>query len=345
MEREERERRRPEPPAPAPPAPTTNADVAGLILAAQRTAGNQAVARVIQQRTGGPTLQRAPGLWGQVTKFLTGTYTVTIGSEQVRVKDEKEEAEAAQIIADIKDVYGIEISSLKSIEAIKKHYDKPAQSVRDSLAADTWEFRELVALKRALAHFAPILGERRKHSTRKGDDQEVTSAGKVEESIDVNTATGALDPNTLGEFFKESKNFTMFEPGETSTVDFPGDNAKQLEATAVHEIAHGLMKYMINDFIAATGYWTDETTKSGKAGAEAPPTPYGDKNAREDLSESVMLYFVDAKRLLDGNGAAAGSPGNACPQRHAAIEKAVNAWTAQMGDFPMPDPNATTAMA
>jgi hypothetical protein len=88
----------------------------------------------------------------------------------------------------------------------------------------------------------------------------------------------------------------MFEPGETSTIDFPGDNAKQLDATAVHEIAHGLMKYAINDFMAATEFWTDEDTKSGNAGAEAPPTPYGNKNAREDLSESVMMYYVYPSR-------------------------------------------------
>jgi hypothetical protein len=303
--------------APAPGIPP--------ILALQRSAGNHAVTRALQ-------VARAPDFWGKVTKALTGTYSIAVGAEKVWVADEKQEAEAARIIADIKARYGVEISSLKSVAAVRDHYDAPPEAVRRSVRTDAWQFRELVALERALAHFAPILGDRRPHSTRKGADQEVTSAGKGEQSITKNTAAGTLDPDTLGEFFKESKNFTMFEPGERSTIDFPGDNAKQLEATAVHEIAHGLMKYAIDEFMAATEFWTDEDTKSGKAGAEAPPTPYGQKNAREDLSESVMMYFVAPKRLSDP-----------CPKRFAVLEKIVLAWV-PAGDYELPR-DRTTAVA
>jgi hypothetical protein len=311
IHRREREAAAPERPPDIPP-----------ILQLQRTAGNQAVTRALQ-------VARAPDFWGKVTKAIVGSYQISVGAERVWVADEKQEAEAARIITDIKANYGVEISSLKSVEAVRKHYDAPPEAVRKSVKTDTWEFRELVALERALAHFAPILGEKRSHSTRKDADQEVTSAGKGEQSITKNTAAGTLDPDTLGEFFKESKNFTTFEPGETSTIDFPGDNAKQLEATAVHEIAHGLMKYAIGEFMAATEFWTDEDTKSGKAGAEAPPTPYGNKNAREDLSESVMMYFVEPKRLSDP-----------CPKRFAVLDKIVLAWT-PVGDYELPRDKST----
>jgi hypothetical protein len=292
------------------------------ILKLQQSAGNQAVTRALQ-------VARAPDFWGRVTKAMVGSYRISVGAERVWVADEKQEAEATRIITDIKANYGIEISSLKSVDAVRQFYDQPAEDVRKSVRTDSWEFRELVALERALSHFAPILGEKRKFSTRKDAAQEVTTAGKAEQSIDTNVPEGKLDPKTLGEFFKDSKNFTMFERGETSTIDFPGDNPKQLEATAVHEIAHGLMKYAINDFLAATEFWTDEDTKSGKAGAEAPPTPYGSKNAREDLSESVMMFFVDSKRLSDP-----------CPKRFEVLQRIVLAWT-PVGDYELPRDKST----
>jgi hypothetical protein len=182
--------------------------------------------------------------------------------------------------------------------------------------------------------------------TARARNREITSASKVDQSITKNTASGELDDATLGEFFRDSKNFALFTPGETSDIDFPGDVDKQLEATTVHEIAHGLMKYAEADFMKETGYWSDRSTKSGTAGAEAPPTKYGDKNAGEDLSESTMFFFVDRERLKNGDGSAsAGDSGDPCPKRFSFLERIVGDWKPPVGDFPVPDPKADTALA
>jgi hypothetical protein len=342
-ERDEEARAKPERGAAASPPHVDQ------LLAAQRTAGNAAVARqVVKQGAPG---RKLAGNWitdiiNKVNKDAGLPYVADVGGEKVQVTNAQQEAEAARIIKEIPERYGIEISSSKGVQAVKDHYDSAPESVRNKVKGATWLFAELQALERALAHFAPILGTDRMLSDRAGTDQEVTSASKVDKSITTNTSKGALDDNTLGEFFRESKNFSLFTPGETSDTDFKGDVDKQLEATAVHEIAHGLMKYAEADFFKETGYWTDRTTKSGTADAEAPPTSYGDKNGSEDLSESAMLFFVDPKRLKDGDGsAAAGSPGNACPKRHAFLEKIVGKWKPPVGDFPTPDPNADTALA
>jgi hypothetical protein len=330
--------------AAAAPAPHVD-----RLLAAQRGAGNAAIARRVVTHTA-PGRQLA-GNWitdiiNKANKDAGLPYVADVGGEKVQVTNAAQEAEAARIIKEIPERYGIEISSSKGVQAVKDHYDKAPEAERNKVAGATWLFAELQALERALAHFAPILGTDRMLSDRAGTDQEVTSASKVDKSITTNTDKGKLDDNTLGEFFRESKNFSLFTPGETSDVDFKGDVNKQLEATAVHEIAHGLMKYAEADFFKETGYWIDRTTKSGTAGAEAPPTGYGDKNGSEDLSESAMLFFVDPQRLKDGDGsAAAGSPGNACPKRHAFLEKIVGKWKPPVGDFPTPDPNADTALA
>ena len=145
----------------------------------------------------------------------------------------------------------------------------------------------------------------------------------------------------------------MYKHNETSTVDFPGNVDKQMEATAVHEIAHGVFRYALPGFVSTLLFWLDEDVPTKIAGAEAPPTNYGAKNAREDLSETVMLYFVDPGRLKKGNGAAAGLPGNPCPVRCALIEGLVKGWTpkppkpppANMGDFPLPEKSPDTVVA
>jgi hypothetical protein len=330
----------------APAAPQPHVE---QMLSAQRGAGNAAVARaVVKQRAPARQVQ---GNWitdilNKAKKDAGMPYVADIGGEKVQVTDAKQEAEAARIIKEIPEKYGVEISSSKGVQAVKDHYDKAPESVRKKVKGATWLFAELQALERALEHFAPILGTSRMLSDRAGVDQEVTSASKVDQSITTNTDKGKLDDNTLGEFFRESKNFSLFTPGETSDIDFKGDVNKQLEATTVHEIAHGLMKYAEDDFFKETGYWIDRTTKSGTAGAEAPPTSYGDKNGSEDLSESTMFFFVDPDRLKNGDGsAAAGSPGNPCPKRFAFLEKIVGKWKPPVGDFPTPDPNADTALA
>ena len=46
-----------------------------------------------------------------------------------------------------------------------------------------------------------------------------------------------------------------------------------------------------------TGYWKAEKVKTRDKSAEGPPDGYADKDAKEDLAQSVMYYFVDPKRL------------------------------------------------
>lgn len=243
---------------------------------------------------------------------------ITIGTEKVRVYNEAEEAEAPKIIADIKDKYGIEISSMSTVEAIKAQYDQVPEEVKKSLKTMEWEFKELKGLKAALDHYAPVLGKQREQSSKKDKAQEVTSIGKVKQAIDSNSKGGELDNSTMGEYFEGDKNFGMFKAGTDSKIDFK-DNLKQLEGTAVHEMAHGFFADQYDNFVAkgSDGYWIDQNTASGDKDVEKPPTKYGEKNAREDLAESVMLYFVAESTLS-----------SKCPKRHAFIKAVVDAWSA-----------------
>lgn len=248
-------------------------------------------------------------------------------TEKVNVANDEEAKRAAEIIREIYVQYGIDVNSQAGMDAIYKDYDEVPEEIRNKLKTTAWEYKELVALKKALDHFAPILGEKRKDGTRAGADQEIRTVSKVDQAIDQNSDEGQLDTTTLGEYFEASKNFSMFTAGTNSTVDFP-DNNKQLEGTAIHEIAHGLMKYALDDYVSTLAYWEDRYTKSAKAAeAEAPITDYGSTNAGEDLSEAVMYYFVEPNTLKNGqSGKAKGEIGNPCPERFAFIEKAVKDW-------------------
>lgn len=304
------------------------------VLELQQTAGNQAVQRMLAD---------GPVAAGSVTTPTIQRVVETIGDEKVEVsfwRRKKERAEAEAIIKEIKDKYGVDLSSKTTIEGIKASYTKVPKKVLDSLETRTWRLKELRALCRALKFYGPILGAERAKSTRAGADQEVTSVGKVKQAIDENTKAGALDTTTLGEFFKGKKNMGLFKASEGYTADFP-DEGDQLTGTFVHEIAHGLLEYALPDYIASTGgYWTDRNTKSGAKDAEAPITDYGTKNAAEDLCESAMMFFIAPKRLKDGDGGKAGEPKNPCPKRYAFMEKLGKDWLPPLKDAPHVAPAA-----
>lgn len=284
---------------------------AANLLRLQRLAGNRAV----------QTLITAPAADASVVQRKVET----IEGEAVDVADARQKAEAEKILKDVKATYAITVSSTTTVEGIKTQYDKVPKAVLDKLKTRTWRLKELRALQSALRHYAPILGAERAKSTRKGADQEVTSVGKVEQAIDANTPAGQLDTTTLGEYFKGKKNMGLFKASEGYATDF-SDESDQLTGTFVHEIAHGLLRYALDDFVKALPYWTDANTASGKAGAEAPITTYGTTNASEDLSETAMMYFVAPKRLKDGDGKTAGKAGNPCPKRFAFMEKLGKDW-------------------
>ena len=151
----------------------------------------------------------------------------------------------------------------------------------------------------------------RKGSTRASVDQELVAVGKLEERLGVKDGKTVFKPTVMGTYFGASQTFAMYKHGETATPDF-SDIDKQIEGTAIHEIAHGLFEYAEADFVKAFDYWLDADTKSGKAGAEPPPTKYGQTSAAEDIAECAMLYFLDRPRLEKD-----------CPLRCAFMDKLV----------------------
>ena len=298
------------------PSETTEEQIqnpAGFMGELQTAAGNRAVAR---QVAGGDTVQRKEvTIKGELVEIHSILGFVT-------AKGEKERKEAEEILTTIKDTYGIDVSSSKLIEGIKEQYDDVPEKVTKALKARKWRMNELRALATALGNYAPILGARRGMSTRAGSDQEVTAVGKASQAIDTNSPAGKLDTTTLGEYFKGKKVMGIFKASEGFHDVFQDEN-EELVGTFIHEIAHGLLAYAYDDFVAESGgFWTDQTTKSGAEGVEKPPTDYGNKNAREDMCDTASLFFIKPERL------------NAFPKRKAFMEKVGKDWVPPLRDLP-----------
>jgi hypothetical protein len=232
---------------------------------------------------------------------------VTIAGEQVLVASKAEAQHAAQMFKEIREVYGIQVDSQAGVDAIKAQYTQVPATELDKLKTKEWEYKEVLGLHRALAHFAPLLAQ---------GAQGVGTVSKVDQAIDGNRTDGKINNATLGEYFAESQNLSVFTAGTNSTTDF-SDNQTQLEATAIHELAHGLMRDEIVGYYKATGYWQDaDTPMNDLSSAEAPITEYGRNRASEDLSEATMYYFLEPDTLRD-----------TCPLRYAYIDRVVSAWS------------------
>jgi hypothetical protein len=282
------------------PAPSGQRRLGG-VLALQRMAGNRAVRALVAR----------------------DAKVIKIGNESVRVASDAEKAEAERIIKDVRTKFGVSFDSLAAHRATMADSDGSApEDRRKALTVRPWELDELKAIERALTHFAPVLGEARKKTMPKGPPQEFVNVGKLNSSPDDDPKI--LGDRTRGQFFHDAQAFAVFEPGPDSPV---GDDA--VERIATHEIAHGIFDPLIDSFMKATGYWEKEKVKRKESQrVEGPPDGYADRNAREDLAQSVMYFFVDPERLKkgDGRGRAKGTWGNPCPKRFAFIQKVVAGW-------------------
>jgi hypothetical protein len=321
--------------APAPAAQSA----AARMLALQRAAGNRAAVA---------ELRRWPSWWPFGKKKPAGPRadkhpypaTVDIGAEKVVVNSEAERQDAERIVKELPEKYGISVDSARSAKILKDDAPKAPADLIAKVKTWPWLYKELRAVEKAIKHYAPVLGKARASSTRKDVDQEVVSVGKAEAPLRYDPAKKEwfFKGSVMGTYYDNTPQqlaFTMYKHGETATPDY-ADIDKQMEATATHELAHGIFKSAYPAWVTEFKYWLDINTASGAKDAEAPPTSYGTTNAREDLAESVMFYFVDPERLKKGSGAAAGKPGNPCPLRYAFIEKLVAGWTPAPAPSPKP---------
>jgi hypothetical protein len=249
---------------------------------------------------------------------------VWIGRERVRVASEDQRKDAERIITEARSKYAITFDSIASRRAAREYYGVGGNVTDAGLKAtdvDIWDYKELQAFEAAFRHFAPILGDARRSSTRAKTAQETMTVGKLTMASD-DDQTGK-EARARGQHFADAKTAVLYEPDADLSVSEP----HYFELHATHELAHGAFAAQIDAFMKATGWWSRLRVRTGKG--EAPPDSYANTNAAEDIAQSVAYYFVDPERLKKGDGKhKAGEPGNACPKRHTFIRNLVGGWTA-----------------
>ena len=247
---------------------------------------------------------------------------VWIGGERVRVTSEDQRKDAERIIKEARSNYAITFDSIASRRAAREFYGVGGNVTDAGLKAtevEVWEYEELKAFEAAFKHFALILGDARRKSTRAGKSQETTTVGKLTVASDDDQEKP--EARARGEHFDATATSVLYRPDP----DLRTSDPHYFEMHATHELAHGAFAPQLDAFMKATGWWSRKYVSTNKG--EAPPDSYANTNAAEDLAQSVAYYFVDPDRLKKGDGKhEAGLPGNACPKRYAFIRDAVGGW-------------------
>jgi hypothetical protein len=207
------------------------------------------------------------------------------GVEHVNVGGRAEEREARRIIRRIHANHNVLVNSNAGVLAVRGRYHNAPLPVRNAVAERPWTLTELRAIEGALNFYQDVTGARR---TRAGP-QEITTVSAVNNLIDVNTAAGAASDD-LAETFPAYQNISFSTAGHGYHAVFPTADA-ETRGTATHEGAHGLLEARwLAYFIANTNYWATAVTPTGAAGAEDPPTVYGQSSAAEDFGDSMALF-------------------------------------------------------
>lgn len=335
--------------------PSTQQPGAGELVALQGLVGNRAATSIARQRgPGGPNGSLSRDARPAAGALAIQRQVVDIGGkERLEIADGLSATDRAartkegrDILVEIKDKYGITISSKRSVKAILKDYfpgRRAPKAIRDQIRPEPWRIEELRNVRTALERYAPLLGKERKKSSdpaTAGSKQSVTSIGKVGQALspDASQPHGVeVETDTLGESFKSSKNIAFFESLATAANhNFVGDASAQQRGTTGHELCHALIEPgHLASFVATFDYWQDKNTRVADANrvssatpkAEAPITRYGSTNAAEDLAEVAKFYFEEPARLKGGNGKAKGTPGNPTPDRLDFFDRIVLSWT------------------
>jgi hypothetical protein len=250
--------------------------------------------------------------------------------ERINVSNAAEEADSLKIIAQIKADYGIDLDSQAGIAGEATMSAKAPVELQQQVRTAAWEYRELVAMQKALASFAPILGANRAQSSQAAVNQQVLKIAKLDQSIDERDKTKPenadkpsfhLESDTGGMAMAKQKAFAMYTAGtlgtkselsykseDGKTIDHGKDfanNGEYIQANMIHELAHLLIGTEVDEFIKVVKYWKTPiapdidpaTGHNRNPAAEEPVTAYGHSSAAEDLAETTKYYFMRPDEL------------------------------------------------
>ncbi|UOZ03260.1 hypothetical protein [Amycolatopsis sp. WQ 127309] len=154
---------------------------------------------------------------------------------------------------------------------------------------------ETRAIDDALKHYAPILGERRAHSSRAHAEQEVRHFAAVSFGVE----RGQIAPTARAEYLASHGTVNLYAMGVINR-EFGGGH-RGIEGTVTHELAHGLLSYALDDYSKHVGSWNADGSPHREPGGEPPADP----KIRDDVADFKAAL---KSHLLDPSGFATRSP-------------------------------------
>ncbi|MDX2709790.1 hypothetical protein PV350_44370, partial [Streptomyces sp. PA03-6a] len=198
------------------------------------------------------------------------------------------EIERLRLIRGLESDFGINLDSDVGVQVEKKANPHAPASVLSQIQPHDFTLPILRGLHAAVGHFKEILGKGRAESTRKAIDQEVKTIGLVAWAA----TGGRISPNVRGRYFRERGTFNLYITGSSvhrNPNATESDVSADVEYSATHELAHGLLHY-------AQPYFTEKFW-----GDQEPPLAINGRvaeNSARDFESSIHAFWFNSELLL-----------------------------------------------
>ena len=222
-------------------------------------------------------------MYTDITAASTDAYDFTIiankvfgkvqNNEKVVVHNEKEAAEAREIIARIFDQYGIEINSQKSLDTLLEDRKAAPNDMKKQIKTASWTLEELRDLEKAIANYSNFLDPHPSDAVAYEKPRALSSIGRLNKDILI-SETNAYYPseNVSGEAFYEQENITLFdnmheagysdryksEKKDPETgLSIPLNKTSGQGNVMTHELAHAILHKHVDAFMMTSGFWVN----------------------------------------------------------------------------------------
>jgi hypothetical protein len=213
-----------------------------------------------------------------------------------------------ELVKRIEDKYGVSIGG--DGKGLVAGDDDVPEKIKNRVKDRSWSRRELELLEESMELLDPLLDGKKdalENMARVNTAIDKCTRNDKKEGVCSKVGDYYLDKGTMGVYYDDEETLVL-----TDSADDPvafRSKSKEFKGTLIHEVAHGLtqiydprtgIKYddplknpLFREWINTTGWSKDGTTLPKKGLTEKPPTDYAGESAREDLSESLMLYLLD----------------------------------------------------
>ncbi|MFI5635657.1 hypothetical protein ACIA8E_41365 [Streptomyces sp. NPDC051664] len=240
-------------------------------------------------------LQQWQGARDHYTYLLRGPHGAEAARGSTSTADDAEQVKsvALPLLEKFSQDFGVRANCATGVEAVKVSNKGADEKSLAKVRPRKWHPDEVQGVAEALEHYGPILGARRRGSTRAEHAQEVITVAAVTMGLENKRPA----PGMGAEYIASQKAINLYAMALVSK-DF-GGGVREIEGTATHELAHGLLKYALPEFTEAFGNWNPDGTPKLLDGAEPPLSKVW--TPMEDFKASIKASLLLRDRFAQSS--------------------------------------------